>query len=254
MVGESIAREVLKLGLLRGSLPLKNGFELGPVNDFDVSKESSPKKARTEKKELCTFNADALTTPESQPSASSLPNTKINLRQQVTLGDSRIDFQITLTQLLNGASHRVLFEVKNVVCADFESGTEPKLTGPGHCVVVAPPSTSSLNDKVGYQRKALFPWGRTRGQKFDGRSVVSERACKHLRNLQSLIEDDVTPVVLFIVNRSDCESVRACKEQCPVFAEVLEEVVKAGVKALAVRVRWTEDGQCFFDGIIPVLV
>ena len=143
--------------------------------------------------------------------------------------------------------------MKNVVCADFESGTEPTPSGPGDCVVVAPPITgTSINDTRGYQRSALFPWGRTRGQKFDGRPVVSERACKHLRNLQSLVDDDVTPVVLFIVNRSDCESVRACHEKCPVFAEILEDVVGSGVKALAIRVRWTEDGKCFFDGIIPV--
>lgn len=69
-----------------------------------------------------------------------------------------------------------------------------------------------------------------------------------------LLEEGTTPVILFIVNRSDCESVRACHEKDPVFAELLGEVVKAGVKALAVRVRWSEDGQCFFDGIVPVVV
>lgn len=186
-----------------------------------------------------------------------------------------MDFELTLSCPPPGSSdgsssaprprprhHRVVFEVKNVVCADYESGTEPERSGPGHCVVVAPPPPPEEDEGGGrYARAAIFPWGRTRGQRFEGRAVVSERACKHLRNLRSMLPDpnggggeDVTPVVLFIVNRSDCRSVRACHEKCPVFAEVLEEVVGAGVKALAVRVRWTEGGECFFDGVIPVKV
>jgi hypothetical protein len=252
-LGELIAEEVLKLGLLREALPLKRGFQLGPVNDFNNTKRNSPKKASPKKGGVPVDqspNATSKNDANISGTASSEP--KVSLSQQVTLGNSRVDFQITLTHDTS-KSHRVVFEVKNVVCADFESGTEPSPSGPGDCVVVAPPITSTgINDTRGYQRSALFPWGRTRGQKFDGRPVVSERACKHLRNLQSLVDDDVTPVVLFIVNRSDCESVRACHEKCPVFAEILEDVVGSGVKALAIRVRWTEDGKCFFDGIIPV--
>ncbi|KAL3760420.1 hypothetical protein ACHAWU_005955 [Discostella pseudostelligera] len=261
-LGELIAEEVLKLGLLREALPLKSGFELGPVNDINSSKKKeSPKKKASPKKGERTgdqsLQNSITTTTNANIDNKTSPATKINLSQQVTLGDSRVDFQISLTQTRNSvdSSHRVVFEVKNVVCADFESGTEPTPSGPGDCIIVAPPSTSSSNNKKeGYQRSALFPWGRTRGQKFDGRPVVSERACKHLRNLQSLLDENVTPVVLFIVNRSDCQSVRACREKCPVFAEILEDVVRSGVKALAVRVRWTEEGQCFFDGIIPVHV
>ncbi|KAL7441954.1 hypothetical protein ACHAXH_006079 [Discostella pseudostelligera] len=261
-LGELIAEEVLKLGLLREAMPLKSGFELGPVNDVNSSKKKeSQKKAASPKKGGQTVDQlpqnNATTTTNAIVKDNTLHRNKISLSQQVTLGDSRVDFQISLTQTHNNgeSSHRVVFEVKNVVCADFESGTEPTPSGPGDCIIVAPPSTNSINEKKeGYQRSALFPWGRTRGQKFDGRPVVSERACKHLRNLQSLLNEDVTPVVLFIVNRSDCQSVRACREKCPVFAELLEEVVRSGVKALAVRVRWTEEGQCFFDGIIPVHV
>lgn len=258
-LGELIAEEVLKLGLLQQALPLKRGFTLGPVNDFCTTKKGSPKKSNPKKESPKKTNPEKLTADESQTAATdarivdAVPNMKINLSQQVTLGDSRVDFQITLTNIHKDISHRVIFEVKNVVCADYESGTEPIDAGPGDCVIVAP-SSSGMDGKRGYQRSALFPWGRTRGQKFDGRSVVSERACKHMKNLQSLIHEDVTPVVLFIVNRSDCESIRPCREKCPVFAEVLEEVVCSGVKALAVRVRWTEEGQCFYDGMIPVHV
>ncbi len=263
-LGELIAEEVLKRGLLREALPLKCGFKLNPVNDFNTSKKKdSPKKNIVpKKKDLTGDQPQNMTTAHDAIISNASSEQKVSLSQQVTLGDSRVDFQITLTHhdlkknTGSSTSHRVVFEVKNVVCADFESGKEPIPSGPGDCVIVAPTSTgTSSNDMKGYQRSALFPWGRIRGQKFHGKSVVSERACKHLRNLQSLLdEDDVTPVVLFIVNRSDCESVRACREKCPVFADILEDVVGSGVKALAVRVRWTDEGKCFFDGIIPVHV
>ncbi|KAL7538980.1 LOW QUALITY PROTEIN: hypothetical protein ACHAXR_008949 [Thalassiosira sp. AJA248-18] len=256
--GELIAAEVLKRGLLTEALPLQNGFELGPVNDFDTTK-GSPKKPRAKKRKSDANTDDDVNIQTKPVDASNITSkTKISLRQQVTLGDSRLDFQMTLTHPLDDTSHQILFEVKNVVCADYEEGTEPTKTGPGHCVVVAPPSATPSESEnafnAGYQRSALFPWGRTRGQKFEGKSVVSERACKHLRNLQSLHNKNMTTVVLFIVNRSDCNSVRACQEKCPVFAEVLDEVVKAGVKALAVRVRWTQEGECLFDGVVPVKV
>jgi len=258
-LGELIAEEVLQQGLLKTALILKNGFVIGPVNDYDDAKKlsGSPRKPRATKKKHGTNNNDLDIQTSIAGAQSTSHETKVSLRRQVTFGDSRVDFQMTLTNPVDNTCHCVLFEVKNVVCADYEAGTEPEKNGPGHCVVVAPATsanTDSNGENNGYQRAALFPWGKTRGQKFEGKTVVSERACKHLRNLQSQLNEDVTPVVLFIVNRSDCKSVRACREKCPVFAEVLEEVVRSGVKTLAVRVRWTEEGECFFDGVVPVNV
>ena len=241
-LGELIAEQVLKLGLLQEALPLKDGFVLGPPNDFTRTPAKKKLKSAEDDSDLNTITQSTNSNER-----------KINLQQQVTLGDSRVDFQMTLS---NGKSqHRVVIEVKNVVCADYEAGKAPQVTGPGHCVVVAPPTKSVEDDKAkgGYKRSALFPWGKTKGQKFDNKTVVSERACKHLRNLESLqLEKDTTSVVLFIINREDCESFRACREKCPVFAEILDDVVKAGEKPLAVRVRWTEDGDCYFDGMVPV--
>lgn len=210
-LGELIAQEVLKRGLLKDELLLRDGWEMGPVDEE-----------------------------------------KIQMKQQVTIGDSRVDFQLTLTN--KEASHKVIVEVKNVVCADYMAGTEPVKRDPNHCVVVAPNKEKSSNyDEKEYRRSALFPWGRV-GQKFDGRAVVSERAIKHLFNLQSLKSEEVTTVVMFVVNRCDCESIRACGEQCPVFRDVLQEVVQSGVRAVGVRVRWEGDGKCFFDGFVPVHV
>jgi len=214
-LGELIAEEVLKRGLLADAISLNGSFKVGPVTDSTQANKKSQDQT-------------------------------ISLKQQVTLGDSRVDFEMTITN--KETSHRVIFEVKNVVCADYEKGTEPIKLGANHCVVVA-----ESNNDTSYQRTALFPWAKSRSQTFENKKVCSERALKHLRNCYDLATERVTPVVLFIVNRSDCESVRACHEACPVFRDVLEEVTRDGVvKALGVRVRWTENGGCYFDGIIPV--
>ena len=212
-LGELIALEVLNRGLLKDSLSLDDEFVIGPVNA-----EGSTNSQQT-----------------------------IDIKQQVTLGDSRVDFEMTIQN--KEKSHRVVFEVKNVVCADYEKGTEPLKTGANHCVVIAESSEDS-----NYRRSALFPWAKSRSQTFEDKKVCSARALKHLRNLHDLASNrDVTPVVLFVVNRSDCQRVRACHEACPVFCDVLKEVTRDdAVRALGVRVKWTEDGQCHFDGVIPV--
>lgn len=75
-----------------------------------------------------------------------------------------------------------------------------------------------------------------------------------MRNLADVGKKNSTiqPVIMFVVNRSDCESVRACHEQCPVFAEELAKAKKDGVKIVAFRVKWSKDGKAYFDGIVPV--
>ncbi|KAL3790923.1 hypothetical protein ACHAWO_010920 [Cyclotella atomus] len=228
-LGELIALEILKRGLLKDALALNGGFQIGPVDDVIAG---SPKKVA--KSNI----VDGMASPNRH---------RISLKQQVTMCDSRVDFEMMIQN--QKKSHRVIFEVKNVVCADYEKGTEPVKTGANHCVVVAEP-----REGAPYRRTALFPWAKSRSQTFEDKKVCSARALKHLKNLHDLAGDkDVTPVVLFIVNRSDCESVRACHEACPTFRDVLEEVTREGaVKALAVRVRWTEDGNCYFHGIVPV--
>jgi DNA-binding sugar fermentation-stimulating protein len=215
-LGELIAAEVLRRGLLKDVLVLDGGFEVGPVDDSSKDNKSN----------------------------------KISLKQQVTLGDSRVDFEMTIHNSNKKKAQRVVFEVKNVVCADYEKGTEPVKSGANHCVVVAQP-----DGDTSYQRTALFPWAKSRSQTFEDKKVCSARALKHLRNLHSLAQDEnVTPVVLFVVNRSDCESIRACHEACPVFREVLEKVTRNDdVKALGVRVKWSQDGKCHFYGVVPVV-
>lgn len=107
-----------------------------------------------------------------------------------------------------------------------------------------------------YRRYGIFPWGRV-GQTFEGKKVVSERAIKHIRNLANMVarkDENIKATILFVVNRSDCERMRACHEQCPVFASELSDAVKKGCSVVSVKIRWTKEGKAFFDGLIPVIL
>jgi hypothetical protein len=219
-LGEKLAEKVLERGLLKDAI----GF--GEAELCTV-KKSSPKKKKK--------NSDVQIEPLREG---------VILRRQCTYGDSRVDFELTD----HGSSKpRSLIEVKNVVCSDYASDLAPEKTGPNHCVI------KSESDAEQYSRTAIFPWGRV-GQTFEGKKVVSERAIKHMRNLGHLAttNEDINAVVVFVINRSDCQHVRACHEACPVFAEELRSAAAKGCVVTSFRVKWTMDGKAYFDGIVPV--
>jgi DNA-binding sugar fermentation-stimulating protein len=227
-LGEALAEEVLRRGLLEETL----GF--GAVTAPTVSGKKSPRKKKRD--------------DDGAPFA---PGTY--LKKQITYGDSRFDFELTKVEegsATDTLHQMALIEVKNVVCADYFTEHAPEKKGNNHCVLI-----SSEDDESKYQRTAIFPWGRV-GQSVEGeeRKVVSARAIKHVRTLADVgaRETHIQPVVLFVVNRSDCENVRACHEACPVFAEELAKAAKRGVQVVAFRVRWCEDGKAYFDGALPV--
>ena len=217
-LGEKLAEEALKKGLLRDAIGLGQAFEI-----------PSSRKKKHEKEE------DKL-----EPKG-------ITLRRQCTYGDSRLDFELTDHSVdSNGKPKpRTLVEVKNVVCSDYAAHLAPEKTGPNHCVITS--------DAEKYSRTAIFPWGRV-GQKFEGKKVVSERAIKHMINLGNLTskDDSLNGVVLFVINRSDCKLMRACHEACPVFASTIKTTAEKGCIVTSFRVRWTRDGKAYFDGIVPV--
>jgi DNA-binding sugar fermentation-stimulating protein len=221
-LGEKIAEEVLKRGLLKDVIGL-DGASLVP-ND----KLSSPSKKKQKKDDH-------------------VHDTGTKLYRQRTYGDSRVDFEIESVSD-DGSSKKYLIEVKNVVCSDYAEVRAPVKTGANHCVIIAKNDENST-----YKRAALFPWGRV-GQTFEGKKVVSERAIKHLRNLADLGRncEETQAVVLFVTNRSDCETMRPCDEACPVFTEELVSAASKGCMVVSVRVRWTQEGKAYFDGIIPV--
>lgn len=61
---------------------------------------------------------------------------------------------------------------------------------------------------------------------------VAARSSKHLRELEAMAAAGERAVVLFVVQRTDCESFRACAELDPKFAAALDQAAAAGVEVL----------------------
>jgi sugar fermentation stimulation protein A len=70
----------------------------------------------------------------------------------------------------------------------------------------------------------------------------SERASKHLRELTRLARQGVRAVLLYCVNLSGVEAVRAAQEIDPLYAANLAEARAAGVRVLAYACRLTPAG------------
>jgi len=61
---------------------------------------------------------------------------------------------------------------------------------------------------------------------------VAARSSKHLRELAAMVRAGDRAVVLFVVQRTDCDRFAACAELDPVFERTLGDVAEAGVEVL----------------------
>uniref|UniRef100_A0A7S2K3A8 Sugar fermentation stimulation protein C-terminal domain-containing protein n=1 Tax=Leptocylindrus danicus TaxID=163516 RepID=A0A7S2K3A8_9STRA len=267
-LGEKLAYEVLMRGLLEDEIRFGAALDekLLGVHDDENKKSNRPKKKRKSTSKGDNTNNSATTMDTAEKSN----HNQVLLKRQQTYNDSRIDVE------LRQNDKRCLIEIKNVVCADYCKDTAPSKKGKNHCVVVSDASASLDEDaEYSYQRSGLFPWGK-KTQQFEDQKVVSARAIKHVRNLvdlhltsaakeqevessssnSNLKNNDGTLVtscmVLFVLNRADCLSMRACHEGCGVFATELKKAADAGVLVRSFRVKWTTEGLAYFDGIVPV--
>ena len=61
---------------------------------------------------------------------------------------------------------------------------------------------------------------------------VAARSAKHLRELEAMVAAGDRAVVLFTVQREDCDAFSACHDLDPVFAKALDHAAGAGVEVL----------------------
>jgi sugar fermentation stimulation protein A len=61
---------------------------------------------------------------------------------------------------------------------------------------------------------------------------VAARSLKHLRELEAMVAAGDRAVVLFVVQRTDCEAFAACHELDPAFGRGLDQAAEAGVEVL----------------------
>lgn len=64
---------------------------------------------------------------------------------------------------------------------------------------------------------------------------VAARSLKHLRELTAMVEAGQRAVMLFVIQRTDCDAFAACAELDPAYARGLTEAAANGVEVLAYR-------------------
>ncbi|HEY8571514.1 DNA/RNA nuclease SfsA [Phenylobacterium sp.] len=70
---------------------------------------------------------------------------------------------------------------------------------------------------------------------------VAARSLKHLRELTAMVEAGHRAVMLFVVQRTDCDAFEACHDLDPAYAKGLREAAEAGVEVLAYRCEITPE-------------
>jgi sugar fermentation stimulation protein A len=71
---------------------------------------------------------------------------------------------------------------------------------------------------------------------------VAARSLKHLRELTARVEAGDRAVMLFVIQRTDCDAFAACHDLDPAYARGLEEAAEAGVEVLAYACDVRTDG------------
>lgn len=61
------------------------------------------------------------------------------------------------------------------------------------------------------------------------------RGAKHLDELTDMVEAGHRAIMLYLVQRNDCDALRICRELDPVYARAFERAAARGVEAYAVR-------------------
>jgi sugar fermentation stimulation protein A len=61
---------------------------------------------------------------------------------------------------------------------------------------------------------------------------VAARSLKHLRELAAMVAAGDRAVVLFVIQRTDCDAFAACADLDPAFARGLDEAMAEGVEVL----------------------
>jgi len=64
---------------------------------------------------------------------------------------------------------------------------------------------------------------------------VAARSLKHLRELTAMVEAGHRAVMLFVIQRTDCDAFAACADLDPAYARGLTQAAAAGVEVLAYR-------------------
>ena len=79
----------------------------------------------------------------------------------------------------------------------------------------------------------------------------TSRGAKHLEEMGDMVEAGHRAVMVYLVQRPDCQTLKICRDLDPNYAKAFDRAIARGVEALAVRCHISPE-EIRFDGLIPV--
>tara|TARA_R110002126_G_scaffold51760_2_gene141375 strand:- start:4482 stop:5219 length:738 start_codon:yes stop_codon:yes gene_type:complete len=79
----------------------------------------------------------------------------------------------------------------------------------------------------------------------------TRRGAKHLEELGDMVEAGNRGIMVYLVQRSDCDRLKICRDLDSNYAEAFDRAISRGVEAVAVRCHISPQEICF-DSMIPV--
>ena len=79
----------------------------------------------------------------------------------------------------------------------------------------------------------------------------TSRGAKHLDELGDMVEAGHRSVMVYLIQRPDCQTLKICRDLDPNYAKAFDRAIARGVEALAVRCHFSPE-EIRFDRLIPV--
>ena len=70
---------------------------------------------------------------------------------------------------------------------------------------------------------------------------VTSRGAKHLEELGDMVEAGHRAVMVYLIQRGDCDTLSLCRDLDPVYGEAFDRAMKRGVEACAIRCKITPE-------------
>ena len=151
----------------------------------------------------------------------------ISYERERTLLNSRFDFVG-----IDENNREFVMEVKNVPLADYVD--VPKKERKKHLAEI---EKKKYSEKIAY-----FP----DGYRKNSTEVVSERALKHIKELQEIVETTNKRAILcFVVQRDDANCFQPSNIDLT-YKKAVQDAWKKGVEIKTIQVCWNKKGECYF--------
>ena len=149
------------------------------------------------------------------------------------------DYKYNGDLYLKGNDLIIGVEVKNVVCATYDPNKK-----------IDRKDSVFYDKSLPFKRSGIYPNG-VLSQKWNSKPVVSSRSLLQLDKMVRLIKEGYKFLVLFIVNRADCDTFKPNWQRDKEYSKMLNKAHSAGVDIQAVGIEW-KMGICKYRSILTV--